>query len=149
MAFAESEKAHIVAKYIETGFVTTTRRWVRKFMRRTPPTRNNILRCHEQIMSAGNMAHSGGNSRPRISDGEIENVRSLFKNNIRLSIRQAESLLNIPRSTIQRVLRKCSFCTRTRCKISTESPTQTREKEISLRVILKTNIRMCLCTYQR
>ena len=55
------------------------------------------------------MAHRGGNGRPRVSDGEIENVRSLFENNSRLSIRQAESLLSMPRSTIQRVLRKCLF----------------------------------------
>ena len=109
MAFTDSEKAHIVAKYIETGSITTTRRWIRTLMRRTPPTRNSILRWHEQFLTAGNMAHRGGNGRPRIRDGEIENVRLLFENNPRLSIRQAESLLNIPRSTIQRVFRKCLF----------------------------------------
>ena len=78
-------------------------------MRRTPPTRNGFLRWHEQFLTAGNMAHIGGNGRPRISDGEIKNVRSLFENNPRLSTRQAESLLNMSRSTIQRVSRKCLF----------------------------------------
>ena len=78
-------------------------------MRRTPPTRNSVLRWHEQFLTAGNMTHRGGNGRSRISDREIENVRSLFENSPRLSIRQAESLLNMPRSTIQRVLRKCLF----------------------------------------
>ena len=74
-----------------------------------PTTRNSILRWHERFLTAGNMAHRGGNGRPRISDGEIENVRSLFENNPRLSMRQAESLLNMLRSTIQHVLRKCLF----------------------------------------
>ena len=77
MAFTDSEKAHIVAKYIETGSITTTRRCLRAFIRRTPPTRNSILRWHEQFLTAGSMALRG------ISD--------------------------IPRSTMQRALRKCSF----------------------------------------
>ena len=104
MAFTDSEKAHIVAKYIETGSITTTRRWIRTSMRRTPPMRNSILRWHEQLLTAENTAHGRGKGRPRISDGEIENVRSLLQNNPCLSIRQAESLLNMPRSKIQRVL---------------------------------------------
>ena len=109
MAFTDSEKVHIVAKYIETGSITAMRSWIRTSMRRTPLERNSILRWHEQFLTAGNMPHRGGNGRPRMSDGEIENVRSLFENNPRLSIRQAESLLNMPRSTIQRVFRKCLF----------------------------------------
>ena len=78
-------------------------------MRRTPPTRNSILRWHEHFLTAGNMAHRGGNGRPRISDREIENERSLFENNPRLSMRKAESMLNMPRSTIQHVIRKRLF----------------------------------------
>ena len=109
MPFTDSEKAHIVAKCIETGSITTTRRWIGTSMRITPRTWNIILLLHEKFLTAGNMAHTGGNGRPRISDGEIENVRSLFENNPRLSISQAESLLNMPLSTIQHVFRKCLF----------------------------------------
>ena len=75
MAFTDSEKAHIVAKYIETGSITKKRRWIRTSMRRTSPTRNSVLRCHEQFLTEGNMAHRGGNGRPRTSDVEIENVQ--------------------------------------------------------------------------
>ena len=78
-------------------------------MRRTPPTRSSILRWHEQFSTVGNVAHRRGNGRPRISDEEIENVRLLFDNNPFLSTRQAESRLNMPKSTIQRVLRKFSL----------------------------------------
>ena len=109
MAFTDSEKAHVVAKYIETGSITTTGRWKRTSVKRMNPTRNSILRWLEQFLTAGNMARRGGNGRPRISNSEIENVRSLFENHPCLSIRQAESLLNMPRSKIQHVLRKCLF----------------------------------------
>ena len=109
MAFTDSEKEHIVAKYIETGSTTTARRWIRTSTRRTPPTGKSILRWHEQFLRAGNIAYRGGNGRPQTSDGEIENVRSLFQNNLRLSIRQAESLLNMSRYTRRRALRKCLF----------------------------------------
>ena len=78
-------------------------------MRRTPPTQNSTLHWREQFLNAGNMAHIGGSNRPRIKDREIENLRSLFEYNPRLSMRQDESLLNMPRSTIQSVLRKFSF----------------------------------------
>ena len=104
MEFTDSEKAHIAVKYIETGSISTNRRWIRTSIRVPPPMRNSILRWHEQFLTAGNMAQRGGNGRPIMSDGEIENVQSLFENNPRLSMRQAEFLLNMPRSTIQRVL---------------------------------------------
>ena len=53
------------------------------------------------------MEHIGGNGRPRVSDQNGEDVHLLFENNPRLSIRQAESLLNIYRSTIHRILHNC------------------------------------------
>ena len=53
------------------------------------------------------MEHIGGNGRPRVSDQNVEGVRSLLKENPSRSMRQAESLLNISRSTIQRILRNC------------------------------------------
>ena len=149
MAFTASEKAHVVAKYIETGSITTTRRQIRTSMRIMPRTRNSIPSWHEQFLTVRNMAHRASNGRPRISDGEIEEGRSLFDYNLRLSIRHAESLPNMPRSTIQRILRKCLFCTCRRCKISTELTTQTREKTLPLHVICKTNMRVSLGTYQR
>ena len=53
------------------------------------------------------MKHIGGNGRPRVSDQNVEDVRLFFENNPRLFIGHAESLLNISRSTIQRILCNC------------------------------------------
>ena len=149
MAFTDSGKAQIVAKYVETGSITTKWRWIRTSMRRTPPARSSILRWHEQFLMAGNMARKGGNGRPRRTDGEIENVRSLFENNPRLSIRQAESLLNMPRFTIPRVLRKCLFLYPYKIQNLHGITNTGKRKELSLRIIAKTNVRVCLSTYQR
>ena len=66
-----------------------------------------------------------GNRRPRISDRNIEDVRSLFENNPRISIRQAVTLLNMLRSTIQQVHPIAYSTTHTKCKISMEVQTQT------------------------
>ena len=46
MAISEREKALIVAKYIQTGSVTTTQRWGKTRMQKTPPSRNTIIRWH-------------------------------------------------------------------------------------------------------
>ena len=107
MAFKEAQKAFIVAKYTRTESDTVAQKWVHTTMRKTPPSRNIILRWHTRFLRDRNMEHIGGNGIPRFSDRNVEYVRLLFENNSRLSIRLAESLLNISRSTIQRILRNC------------------------------------------
>ena len=63
------------------------------------------------------------NGRTRISHENIENVRFLFENNTRLSIREAESCLSTSSSTTQRVLKKNLFVYTYKCRISMESRT--------------------------
>ena len=66
-------------------------------MHKTPPSRNTILRWHTQFLENRNIERIGGNGRSRVSDQNVEDVRLLFETNPRLSMRQAESLLNISR----------------------------------------------------
>ena len=54
------------------------------------------------------MEHIGANRRPRVSYQNVEDVCLLFENNPRLSIGQAESLLNISRSMVQLNSSNCS-----------------------------------------
>ena len=58
-------------------------------------------------MERGNLAHRGGNGRPRISTEKINEVRVMFRDNPRLSIRAAAESLDMPRSIVQHILRKC------------------------------------------
>ena len=107
----EALKAHIVAKYTRTESMAVTQIWVQTTMHKIPPSRYTILRWHTRFFEDGNMEHIGGNERPRVSDQNVKCVRILFENNPRLSIRQADSHMNISRSKIQRVLRNClQFC---------------------------------------
>ena len=94
MAFTESRKARIVAKYIITEFLNVTQRWVRRTVRKIPPTRSTILRWHTRFQQDGNVERVRANERPRVSDQNAEDLRLLFANNTILSTRQIESLLN-------------------------------------------------------
>ena len=64
MAFTEAQKAHIVAKYISTESAIETQRWVYTTMRKTPPSRNTIMRWHARFLEDGNMEQIGGNRIP-------------------------------------------------------------------------------------
>ena len=100
MAFTEARKACIVAKYIRNEFLTVKKRWVHKTVQKTPLSHNIILRWHARFLKDGSMEHKEGNGRPKVTHQNVDYVRLLFENNPRLSTRQAESLLNISRSTI-------------------------------------------------
>ena len=95
----------MVPKYIRTESVTVTQRLVHTTIHKTPPSRNTILRWHTQFLEDVNMEHIGGNGRPRVIDQNVEDMLLSFDKNPRLSIRQAESLLNTSRSTMLRMLR--------------------------------------------
>ena len=107
MAFSIQEKAQILQEFHRNRSITATRRWVRLFLSKEPPSRNDILRWERSFMERGNLAHRGGNGRPRISRERINEVRVMFRDNPRLSIRAAAESLDMPRSTVQHILRKC------------------------------------------
>ena len=107
MAFSIQEKAQILREYHRTRSITLTRRWVRLVLSKEPPFRSDILRWERSFMERGNLAHRGGNGRPRISTEKINEVRVMFRDNPRLSIRAAAESLDMPRSTVQHILRKC------------------------------------------
>ena len=107
MSFTEAQKARIVAKYARNESVIETQRWIHANMRKTAPYRETILRMHARFLQYENTEFIGGHGRPRVSDQSVEDVRLLFGNNPRLSIRHGESLLNISRSTIQLISCNC------------------------------------------
>ncbi len=109
MTFTAQEKDRIVSKFIRYQSVTRTQRWVRTNMRREPPSRNSILRWHYYFMEHRNLAHRGGNGRPRTSAETVTQVRTLFENQPRLSIRQAASTLEVSTATVHRILKNCLF----------------------------------------
>ena len=107
MPFSLQEKARILQEYHRNGSITTTQRWVRRVLVKTPPRREDILRWQAAFQNRGNLGHRGGNGRPRISRERIEEVRLLFQNDPRLSIRRASTALRMPQTTVHRILRRC------------------------------------------
>ena len=107
MAFTEAQKAYIVAKYIETESVTVTQIQFHKKTHKALPYRNTIRGWQTRFLKGRNVEHIGGNGRPRVSYTNVKYMRSLFERNPRQSMRQAESLLNMSRSTVQQILCNC------------------------------------------
>lgn len=106
MVFSSQEKAQILAQYHFNRSITTTQRWVRRTMRRTPPHRSDILRWEASFRERGTLAHRGGNGRPRYTEETTRQVRELFEREPSTSVRVAATALNLSRSTVQRILRK-------------------------------------------
>ena len=120
MKITDTEKARIVAKYIQTESITNTRRWIQKSMRRRPPTRNSILNWHRQFLTTKNLSHSGGHDRPRIRDEEIGSVQSFFENNPRLSIKKLNHFSACQDQQYSEFYGSACSCTCISCKISTD-----------------------------
>ena len=107
MPFTAQEKAQILQYYHQTGSVRITQRWVRRTMQRNPPHATDIARWQRNFRETGNLGHRRGNGRPRITAERVEEVRQMFQENPRLDIRSASATLNISRSSVQRILRRC------------------------------------------
>ena len=109
MRFTLQEKARIVAEYIRNQSVTRALGWERMQMRKEPPARNDIIQWHTRFMESANISHRGGNGTPRTSKQIVEQVRSMFKDQSQLSVREAASALDISTEIVHRILLKCLF----------------------------------------
>ena len=107
MPFTAQEKAQILQEYHRTQSYTRTQRWVRRVMQIDPPHRSEIARWQRNFLSRGSLRHRGGNGRPRTTGERIEEVRLMFQEDPRLSIRNASVALDMPYTTVHRVLRRC------------------------------------------
>ena len=100
------EKAQCVSWFIETkSVIQAQRNFTRKYGRK-PPARSTIRAWHEKFMETGSVLQRKGAGRPQISEEEIESVRVAYTRSPRKSIRRASTQLQIPRSTIHKVLHR-------------------------------------------
>ena len=98
------EKAQCVSWFIETkSVIQAQRNFTRKYGRK-PPARFTIRAWHEKFMETGSVLQRKGAGRPQISEEEIESARVAYARSPRKSIRRASTQLQIPRSTIHKVL---------------------------------------------
>ena len=106
VSISNSRKAACVQKYIQTGSTTATRRWYSTTYNETAPSENSIKRWHRRFLQYGTVADLPRSGRPQTSPQNVSRIEAAFRENPRLSLRVAERELQIPRSTIDDVLRR-------------------------------------------
>ena len=98
-------KAASVQRYIQTNSTTTTQRWHRSTYARPAPSGDSIGRWDDHLSRFGTVADRQRSGRPPVSMDDVRKIENIFSENSRLSTRNAERDLRIPRSTIRDVLR--------------------------------------------
>uniref|UniRef100_UPI0035902ADC thioredoxin domain-containing protein 17 isoform X2 n=1 Tax=Myxine glutinosa TaxID=7769 RepID=UPI0035902ADC len=98
------EKAQCVAWFIETKSATQVQRSFRTTYGRQPPSRKTIREWHKKFMETGSILQRKGGGRPSTSCEDVEHIRESFEHNPHKSIRTAARELQLPRSTVHKVL---------------------------------------------
>ena len=104
--FTAEEKAQIVAQFIRSGCITSTRRWWRTTTGGVPPSGPSIRRWHRNFLQAGNVANRHGGGRPPRSDEMINEVREIYKREPSTSTCAAATQLGVSHTTAHNILRK-------------------------------------------
>ena len=100
------EKAQCISWFIETKSDVQTQRNYRSKYGRDPPSRPSIRLWHKKFMEAGTVFDTRRSGRPRTSEENIERVRQAFQCSPMKSIRTAARQLELPRSTVHKVVHK-------------------------------------------
>ncbi|MCQ7131119.1 DUF4817 domain-containing protein [Salmonella enterica] len=100
------EKAQCVSWLIETKSDTQVQRNFRTKYGREPPSRPTIRAWHKKFMETGSVLQQKGSGRPSTSAGDVERVRDAFVRSPGKSIRTAARQLELPRSTVHKVLHR-------------------------------------------
>ena len=100
------EKAQRVFWFIETKSVIQAQRNFTRKYGRMPPARSIIRAWHKKCMETDSALQRKGAGQPQTSEEEIESVRVAHTRSPRKSTRRASTQLQIPRSTIHKVLHR-------------------------------------------
>ena len=100
------EKGQCVSWFIETKLDVQTQRRYRTKNGKDPPSRSSIRRWHKKFMETGSVLDAVRSGRPRTSADNIERVRQAFSRSPIKSIRIAARELELPPTTVHKVLHK-------------------------------------------
>ena len=103
--YSMARKAECVEKHIELRSVTAVRWWYIEKYGIPAPSANSLRSWLQSFRVRGTMADRPRSGRSSTSTNDVRRVEALFVSNPRVSIRDVERELNIPRSTVQRILR--------------------------------------------
>ncbi|KFM68849.1 hypothetical protein X975_25329, partial [Stegodyphus mimosarum] len=100
------EKSQILWWFIETKSLMQTQRNCRRIYQKDPPSKSSILRWKKNFLETGSIADEKRSGRPCRSDFDVECVRETFLRNPRRSVRSAARELDMPISTVYKVIKK-------------------------------------------
>ena len=73
---------------------------------KNPPSRHSIRKWYQKFIETGSVLNNGRSGRPRTSVEDIDRVSEAFVHSPTKSIRTAARQLQLPRSTVHKVLHK-------------------------------------------
>ena len=103
---ASQEKAQCFSWLIETKSDVQTQRNYRSKYGRDSPSRRSIRLWQKKFMETGTVFDTRRSGRPRTYEENIKCVRQAFQRSPMKSIRTAARQLQLPRSTVHKVLHK-------------------------------------------
>jgi transposase len=106
MAATEQEKAFCVLDYAQCKSVTTVQRNFRRRFGKDPPTRKSIYNWHRKFETTGCLCKGKSPGRPCISEENVQRIRRAFLRIPKKSIPKASRELQIPQTTVCKVLHK-------------------------------------------
>lgn len=99
------EKAQAVLWYAEFKSIITVQRQFRRVFQKNAPDPKTIKEWTATFLATGSVQKRHGGGR-RVSEERVEDVRTAFTRSPRKSTRRASRELQMPRTTLQRVLHK-------------------------------------------
>uniref|UniRef100_T1J0S9 DUF4817 domain-containing protein n=1 Tax=Strigamia maritima TaxID=126957 RepID=T1J0S9_STRMM len=100
------EMVQCVLWFSETKSVTMVQRNYRQQYARQPPCKQTIQQWFQKFLETGSMKHRKRSGRPRTRNEPIEEVSLKFQRSPRTSLRRASLQINIPLSTLHRIIHK-------------------------------------------
>jgi hypothetical protein len=100
------ERAQCVVWFSETKSPITVQRNNRHVFGKDPPNKKTIKAWYDKFLAAGSVLRQSGSGKKHKSDETVEHVMEAFHRSPTKSIRRASLELNIPRSTVHKVLHK-------------------------------------------
>jgi len=95
-----------VSEFIKTESATAVQHAFRLRFNIQPPMWKNICRWNHQFEQMGSLRKGKSSGRPRVSEEKVRRIQESFERSPRKSTRRASRELEIPQSTVWRVLRR-------------------------------------------
>ncbi|PSN45712.1 hypothetical protein C0J52_19129 [Blattella germanica] len=105
--WTEQQKVQCVLWFAELKSVTSFQRRIRREWNVDPPSRKSISEWDRTLRDRGSLiSKTGKHPKKNLTEMAVDQVRESFTRSPRRSIRQASRELQIPRSTVHKILRK-------------------------------------------